>query len=235
MFLDLQFNSLLFGIIAILIGLYFLTTNYASGKRSKITIMLLISFLNAQYITFLISYSFWTKDDFSIVTGYKIIAIDCLITPIFLCISSKLTTRFFCAGLGTQTAFCFINILEIDFLYMYKFNRFIDTGVAMGVFIIATNCVPFEVFEYEISYCGAYFLVKGVNMIVYHDQIAQVKNFLYINGFSKAGKDGADIFGLWEPLYLTAAILVLTIISGLYKRNQMKKIVKIELHPYYVI
>jgi hypothetical protein len=51
----------------------------------------------------LIAYRFeWAaKDDFSLTKGYQIIAADILIGLLLFAVSSRLTKRVFCAGLGT--------------------------------------------------------------------------------------------------------------------------------------
>ena len=80
------------------------------------------------------------------------------------------------------------------------------------------NCVPFEAFEYVMSFIGAFFFVKGINMIWKHDQSMMVKMFLHEYGFGNATPDGANIFDIWHPIYIAIAVFVLTIISGIYKR-----------------
>ena len=171
MFLDLKFNGYVFGIMSIIISLYFLSTNFAKSRDTQKRLTFIICSINGICLTALMLYmvSRLYVFDFAVLKGYEVILIGIGIGIILYILVVKVSIRIFCIFLGILTGFCLTNLLEISFLYQFTFSRYIDFGAASLIFIIFTNCVPFEVFEYQISFCGAFFFVKGVNILWRHD------------------------------------------------------------------
>jgi hypothetical protein len=98
------------------------------------------------------------------------------------------------AVLATVTGFCFANSLEIIFLYKYEYSYYMEYIIAIVTCIIVSYIFMTNIFNTLYSFIGAYFLIRGVVLILWNNQIAEMKQFLHSNGYN-------DMMDFWMPIY----------------------------------
>jgi hypothetical protein len=90
-----------------------------------------------------------------------------------------------------------------------------------------------NIYNPMLSFCGAFFLCRGVIIILYNDQIAEIKQFISDKGFTTYSNTDEEIINPWRPIYFTAGMLVIFLLAEAWKMQWLKRQFKIEEHPYY--
>ena len=79
MFLDLSINTNVFGICSILIGFYFLTTNYQQSKKTKNRLNWMVCSINGTCFVMLILFLTILRNDFNLLDDLKFLALGLLL------------------------------------------------------------------------------------------------------------------------------------------------------------
>lgn len=64
----------------------------------------------------------------------------------------------------------------------------------MGGFWFLAIVFHYNVFNTMVSFCGSFFLVRGVVIILFNSQLAELKQFLHSNGFEPILWDNWNFF-----------------------------------------
>jgi hypothetical protein len=76
---------------------------------------------------------------------------------------------------ATVTGFCIANTFEIIFLYKYEYSYYMEYIIAIGSWILIANIFKTNIFNTMFSFIGAFFLIRGLVMILWNNQIAEMK------------------------------------------------------------
>ena len=117
MFLDLTINTKVFGTASILIGFYFLTTNYQQSKQTKNRLNWMVCSINGTCFIMLTLFLTILKNDFNLVDDLKFLALGIMVGQFFYFLVNKCTLRLFCVLLGNMVGFCFTNMLEACYFF----------------------------------------------------------------------------------------------------------------------
>jgi hypothetical protein len=83
-------------------------------------------------------------------------------------VTCKMQTRLFTLTIGCLTGFCFANTLEIIILYQASYSFYLEYIISMGGFWFLTILFHYNVFNTMVSFCGSFFLVRGVVILGYN-------------------------------------------------------------------
>ena len=123
------------------------------------------------------------RNDFNLGDDIKYLAAGVILGQFFYFLVNKCSLRVFCVLLGNMVGFCFTNMLEICYFFTIPNSHYIEYLVPQIFFMVIANLVPFIVFDYFLSFSGAYFFIKGGMQLLGNDQIAEVKMFLAQTNF----------------------------------------------------
>ena len=138
--------------------------------------------------------------------------------------------------LGNMVGFCFTNMLEACYFFTIPDSQYLEYIIPQILFMIGANFVPFIVFDYFLSFCGAYFFIKGFMILVGNDQIAEVKMFLaekefYTWEIYQENLNRESDLHWWDretsawfikPVIYSSIMLVVFGISCIYKTRKMR-------------
>lgn len=95
---------------------------------------------------------------------------------------------FFTTAIGVLSGACFANQIYICILFQQDNTiMIINYAICTGLFFTIAHFFHYNAFNILISWCGAFFLVRGITMAVFADSFT--KGFLYHRGFEN-GKNG---------------------------------------------
>lgn len=145
--------------------------NWVVCQTNGVCIVILISFLTNY------------NDEFAILETIVWVPVGILLGILFFTLVTKVSQRVFCVLLGNLVGFCLTNVFEMMYFFTIPNSQYIEYYVSVAFFVILTNLVPFGIFDYELSFCGAFFLTKGIIILYKNDQIAEIKMFLAQTNF----------------------------------------------------
>ena len=80
-----------------------------------------------------------------------------------------------------------------------------------------------NIYNPMLSFCGAFFFVRGVIILMYNDQIAEIKQFINDKGFVDDPWTHEPIIDVWRPIYFSAAQIVIFLIAEAIKMQWIKR------------
>jgi hypothetical protein len=101
--------------------------------------------------------------------------------------------QLFVIFIGAVTGFCFANTFEIIIFYKYQYSYYSEYIISMAIAIIVGWTFHYNVFNSMLSFIGSFFIIRGIVMLVYNNQIAEMKQFLYFHGLGE--------FDTWMPIF----------------------------------
>lgn len=185
-------------------------------------------------------YFFYLDDDFNALKGWFCVLVGLLVGQIFALLSIFCSIRFFCLQIGLLTGFCLSSTLQIMILYRVEIIYYIIAqGSSTIVFVILAQIFHYNIFNQMLSFCGAFFITRGVVIMIWNNQISMIKWFLYKHNF-KVDHDAMldtefDILHVMLPVYQTIAMLIIWLISMYFKSKLIERAFKQERHAYYQI
>ena len=154
---------------------------------------------------------------------------------------SRKYLRTFGLVIGAITGNYFFYMMESVLLYRY--NHVIEKGKLIelvgfiSVFTAIAIIFHYHVFNYMISFCGSFLIVKGINIAWNSSLNIGLMNFVFQHGFTKTTLmpevgifEGSDEikgqpnnFTIWFPIFHVIAVFVLFIISVCIKAKLVYK------------
>ena len=205
--LDLVVNRYIIGIGSIIFGLVFSFTNFqGNNKKQRYCVINLISCIFSIACIFIPVYFLYLGNDFNALKGWLLVLIGIVVGQIFALLSIYCSIRFFCLQIGVLTGFCLSSTLQIMILYRVDLIYYIIAqGSATIVFVILAQIFHYNIFNQMLSFCGAFFITRGVVIMIWNNQISMIKWFLYLHNF-RVDHDAMldsefDILHRLQPVY----------------------------------
>lgn len=175
------------------------------------------------------------RENFENKIGWFLISMGFLVGCLLFVISVKVGIRVFTQLLGFITGIFLCNSLEISILFRAEYSYYFEYILLASVLSILAQVFNVNIYNHMTSWIGSFLVVRGINTLVFNDQLAEVKQFIAAKGFEKDPITGDNIIDIWRPVFITALILIIGGISQWAKTISIRRQFKTEQHPYYQI